>query len=405
MKKKMRSKRNFKIIIILSSFVVIMVQTACASRDYAQDAGFRPSGSITNEIGNENSEHGKEETNNETEDSSSLDSTVGDDNKTNHEPPDSEEKESNIEEIEDVNTLVFRNAITASAGIRSCVFLMNDGKVNFFGDNYSGQENVSSWDKIISVSTLGYYVVGLNENGEVKVAGNAYDPVDTSNWKNIAAVSAGEQFVVALDSSGKVYASGHSADGQCDFNGRNNVKLIATGWRHTVIVDKEDNVEVAGFGAAKQNSQLEALKENNKNTKVVKVAAGGGYEKKSGHTVILYDDGSVKAVGNNSYGQCDVDSWTDIVDIAAGDWHTVGLKKDGTVVVTGDYGVLNPQEEPLSKWEDVVAVSAGRGYTIGLKVDGTVLFAGYDHDNGAQLASETSGIKIYKEWYVFNNDL
>ena len=51
------------------------------------------------------------------------------------------------------------------------------------------------------------------------------------------------------------------------------------------------------------------------------------------HTVGLKSDGSVVAVGDNSYGQCNVDSWADIVAISAGTDYTVGLKSDGTVVV------------------------------------------------------------------------
>jgi alpha-tubulin suppressor-like RCC1 family protein len=43
----------------------------------------------------------------------------------------------------------------------------------------------------------------------------------------------------------------------------------------------------------------------------------------------------VVAVGSNGYWQCDVDSWRDIVHLAAGGLHTAGLKFDGTVVADG----------------------------------------------------------------------
>ncbi len=39
--------------------------------------------------------------------------------------------------------------------------------------------------------------------------------------------------------------------------------------------------------------------------------------------------------GYNAFGQCDVDSWNNIVQVAAGQWHTVRLKSDGTVVAVG----------------------------------------------------------------------
>ncbi len=48
-------------------------------------------------------------------------------------------------------------------------------------------------------------------------------------------------------------------------------------------------------------------------------------------------------MGDNLYGQCDVGSWSDIIQVAASIEHTVGLKSDGTVVAVGwnDYGKCN----------------------------------------------------------------
>jgi alpha-tubulin suppressor-like RCC1 family protein len=57
----------------------------------------------------------------------------------------------------------------------------------------------------------------------------------------------------------------------------------------------------------------------------------------------LRANGSVVAVGLNDNGQCDVGGWTDIIQVAAGIYHTVGLKDDGTVVAAG-------LEVELAKW-------------------------------------------------------
>ena len=45
-----------------------------------------------------------------------------------------------------------------------------------------------------------------------------------------------------------------------------------------------------------------------------------------GHTVGLKSDGTVVAVGDNRYGQCDIDDWTSIIQGGAGVEHSVGLK-------------------------------------------------------------------------------
>jgi hypothetical protein len=63
----------------------------------------------------------------------------------------------------------------------------------------------------------------------------------------------------------------------------------------------------------------------------------------------LKADGTVVAVGDSFYGQCDVGGWTDITQIAGGGIHTVGLKTDGTLVAAG------PEAE-LAGWNLVLAL-------------------------------------------------
>ncbi len=91
-------------------------------------------------------------------------------------------------------------------------------------------------------------------------------------------------------------------------------------------------------------------------------------------TVGLKTDGTVVVTGSNSRGQCNVFDWKNIVAVVAGDYYTTGLKSDGTAVTT----VNNSDEQyDVSDWKDIVAVSAGEGHTIGLKSDGTVVATRY----------------------------
>jgi alpha-tubulin suppressor-like RCC1 family protein len=58
----------------------------------------------------------------------------------------------------------------------------------------------------------------------------------------------------------------------------------------------------------------------------------------------------VAAVGWNEYGQCNVRDWRDIVAVAAGCAHTIGLKSDGTMIAVGDneYGQCD-----VSSWANI----------------------------------------------------
>jgi alpha-tubulin suppressor-like RCC1 family protein len=105
------------------------------------------------------------------------------------------------------------------------------------------------------------------------------------------------------------------------------------------------------------------------------------------HTVGLKVDGTVVAVGRNQEEQLNVSSWTNIKAIAAGAYHTVGLKKDGTVVAVGRNGdgQLN-----VAGWTNIKAIAAGLYHTVGLKEDGTVVAAGYNGYGQSAVSSWTN---------------
>ena len=63
----------------------------------------------------------------------------------------------------------------------------------------------------------------------------------------------------------------------------------------------------------------------------------------------LRADGTVVAVGDNEYGECNVSDWQEIVAIAAGPFHTAGLRADGTVVVACKSG--DEMQEKIKDWK------------------------------------------------------
>ena len=109
------------------------------------------------------------------------------------------------------------------------------------------------------------------------------------------------------------------------------------------------------------------------------------------HTVGLKSDGTAVAKGDNEYGQCYVKKWRNIVAISAGSYHTVGLKADGTVVATGSN---EDGQCDVTEWENIIAISAGSCHTVGLKADGTVVATGHNYSGSCDLAEWTDIVAI-----------
>ena len=141
---------------------------------------------------------------------------------------------------------------------------------------------------------------------------------------------------------------------------------IAAGRGHTVAITDNGTALATEYTGDYYKGECDVSNWKN----IVSIAAGWQ------HTVGLKPDGTVVAVGNNDDKQCNVNNWDDIVSIATGWNHTVGLKSDGTVIAVGNN---YSGQCDVSDWHDIVMISAGGNGTVGLKADGTVVFTGDEH--------------------------
>lgn len=146
-------------------------------------------------------------------------------------------------------------------------------------------------------------------------------------------------------------------------------RLIAAVAAVIVVVGCGVGLSLRGQKAeAPTNAQVKIVKGNQQATTI----AAGGY-----HTVGVRNSGKIAAIGSNSDGQTAVSPLHDIVAVSAGNHHTVGLHSDGTVVAVGDN---SDGQCSIHSWKDIVSIAAGGDHTVGLHSDGTVEAVGKNMD-------------------------
>jgi hypothetical protein len=123
------------------------------------------------------------------------------------------------------------------------------------------------------------------------------------------------------------------------------------------------------------------------------VIAAGDY-----HSLGLKSNGSIIAWGDNFYGQCNVpEPNTNFIAIAAGLDHNIGLKNDGSIIAWGNniYGQCNVPEPNT----DFIAIAAGMIHNLGLKTDGSIIAWGDNEYNQCDIPEpNTDFIAVAAGW-------
>lgn len=144
------------------------------------------------------------------------------------------------------------------------------------------------------------------------------------------------------------------------------------------------------------------------------LAATFGYD----HTLVLLEDGTVRAFGDNSLGQLgdgsiedrhypvEVPGLTDIVQVVGGSKHSLALKRDGTVWAWGRnaFGNLgqgladaDPHSTPLlvPGLAKVVHLASGRDHVLAVQADGTVMGWGLNQNGQVGVGTSGDGTDVY----------
>ena len=246
------------------------------------------------------------------------------------------------------------------------VGLRSDGTVLAVGENKNGRCAVGDWKDITAIATSGSHTVGLRRDGMVVAVGkNEEEQCNVSGWKDIIAVAVGYQNTAGLRSDGTVVVTGKNEK----------VRNVVNDWSNIVSIAADSQTIAMGADGMVRGTEGIGSGWYRRNEQAVVAAAAVGLR-----CVYLRADGTVGTadwLSENEHGECDVDGWQDIVAVAAGKYHTVGLRADGTVAAVGENknGQCN-----VSGWTDIVAIAADDFCTVGLRSDGTVVTTDTKHD-------------------------
>jgi alpha-tubulin suppressor-like RCC1 family protein len=219
----------------------------------------------------------------------------------------------------------------------------------------------------MAITAGGYHTVALMNDGSVAAwgyNGEGQTTVPIAAQSGVTAIVAGHSYTVALKNDGSVVAWGYNEWGQTTVPvaAQSGVTAIAAGVAHSVALKNDGSVVAWGknfYGqvtgtptrAAPYSATASPVMLGGQVLSGVTAIAAGGY-----HTVALKSDGSVVSWGNNGYGQVAGTPTTDspytataspvtlvgqvlsgVTAIAAGTWHTVALRNNnGSVVAWGD---------------------------------------------------------------------
>lgn len=274
--------------------------------------------------------------------------------------------------------------VAVGAGMYHTVGLRSDGTVVATEiDSYDdyGQSDVSSWTDIVAIGVGAYHTVGLRADGTV-VATKITDPdynvgqCEVAGWSDIVAISAGGFHTVGLHSDGTVVSTIVSNSdfniGQCDVAGWSDIIAISAGAVHTVGLRSNGTVTATVIGDPEMNfGQCDVASWSN----ITAIFAGQYITTGlcTDGTAVSTDIRRPAAIEDYMYsemddGQSNITDWSDLVDICttvASEYEhffTMGLRSDGTVVAVGDnsYGQCN-----VSSWPDILCATSFMGKTVG----------------------------------------
>ncbi len=270
-----------------------------------------------------------------------------------------------------------RAVAVVGAGFGFSLARRQNGTVVAWGDNLYGQTNVPvTFTNCAAFSAGTHHTLALRADSTATVWGDWWTQDGYSaanfpgNWTNLIAVAAGADHDVALLANGNVWTWSYYVSNSAPYTqvplGLPAAKAVAAGWDHSVALLTNGTVRAWGLNYSSFGWNVTNVPAGLSN--VVAIAAGAW------HTLALRNNGTVAAWGagtvndpDNSilgadFGQSIVpEGLSNVVAIAAGGYHSLALRADGSVVGWGDL----PTPDFLQS--NVVAIAAGVTHNLAVR--------------------------------------
>jgi alpha-tubulin suppressor-like RCC1 family protein len=280
--------------------------------------------------------------------------------------------------------------VSVDSGSGHALALKSDGTMLAWGGDFFGQ--------------LGNDAAGVDQS----------TPVAVVNATGIVAVAAGGSHSLALKSDGTVLAWGADTFGQLGDGGANtdqptpvtvsgatDIVSIAAGFSHSFALKSDGTVLAWGRDAVGQLGDGGSNADRSTPTPISSLSGIVAIDAGEAHSLALQADGTVLAWGDDSNGQLGdggsstsqpvpvaVSNATEIVAIAAGSFHSLALRFDGTALAwgsdlsgqLGNGSTTSDQSTPVGVTNagEVMAIAAGQRHSLALRIDGTMLAWGED---------------------------
>lgn len=256
--------------------------------------------------------------------------------------------------------------ITAiSAGDRHTVVLYSDGTVGAVGKNNCGQCNTGSWRDIVAIRAGFENTIGLRADGTLVATGSNY--AGKSMVHTLTGVRElcehQSNHTLFLRHDGSVATLGSNANGECNVGEWRDV--IAADSGHVFSLGLRSDGTVLATGSDEYGNMAAGSW-----TEIQAISVG------SWHSLGLRRDGTAVACGYETSDACKVGDWRELELVAAGGYFSAGLRRDGQICIASDRTVYRLAES----WTDIVALAAGLTHLVGLRSDGTVVAVGSNEE-------------------------